>query len=174
MLVLFVCTGNICRSPTAERLAAAYASQTEIPNVQFASAGTRAVVGSPVHPQAAVVLNGLGGDASGFAARQLTPRIASGADLILTMSTAHRDTVLELVPHKLHRTFTLREASCLASENTARSIQELAEFRSFLAGSSLTDVTDPIGQDADIFKAVGAEISELLPPILRLCGSSFA
>jgi protein-tyrosine phosphatase len=71
------------------------------------------VVGYPVQPNAALVLEKLGGDASGFAARQLTSRIASDADLVLTMTRAHRDAVLELAPHRLHRTFTLREAARL-------------------------------------------------------------
>ena len=51
-----VCTGNICRSPTAERLAAAYAVQNGNPDITASSAGTRAVIGHPIHPDAAVVL----------------------------------------------------------------------------------------------------------------------
>ena len=78
---------------------------------------------------AALVLEKLGGDASDFAARQLTSRIASDADLILTMTRAHRDTVLELAPRQLHRTFTLSEAALLASECDAQSVADLAAFR---------------------------------------------
>ena len=100
MHILFVCTGNICRSPTGERLAAAYAAENGMPELWVSSAGTRAVIGHPVHRDAAVVLDALGGDTSGFAARQLTAKIASTADLIIAMTSAHRDIVLETAPDR--------------------------------------------------------------------------
>src|SRR3954468_20311151 len=68
--VLFVCTGNICRSPTAERLALAYSAGSNFENFTASSAGTRAVTGHPIEPVAACVLEKLGGDASDFAARR--------------------------------------------------------------------------------------------------------
>jgi protein-tyrosine phosphatase len=60
--ILFVCTGNICRSPSAERLATAAGASAS-------SAGTRAVIGHPMHPESARVLRDLGGDPDGFVAR---------------------------------------------------------------------------------------------------------
>ena len=116
----------------------------------------------------------LGGDASSFSARQLTPRIASEADLILTMTRAHRDAVLEFAPHRLHRTFTLSEAARLASECHAQTIAELGELRPQLALREQLDVLDPIGQSADSFAKVGSQIADLLPPILELCRRSAA
>lgn len=170
MHILFVCTGNICRSPTAERLTAAYGAQRQLPNFQASSAGTRAVIAHPIHQNAAVVLERLGGDASDFAARQLTSKIASNADLVLTMTRAHRDAVLELAPRQLHRTFTLREASLLVSECNARDIAELSALRPHLAAPAVSDISDPIGQNAEVFARVGSEIADLLAPILELCG----
>jgi protein-tyrosine phosphatase len=114
----------------------------------------------------------LGGDVSNFAARQLTPRIASDADLVLTMTRAHRDTVLELAPRQLHRTFTLSEAARLASDCNARNIADLAALRPHLATHELSDIPDPIGRAADFFTTVGSQIAELLPPILELCRRS--
>lgn len=172
--ILFVCTGNICRSPTAERLAAAYAAQSEIPDFTSSSAGTRAVIGHPVHREAAVVLEKLGGDASDFAARQLTSKIASTADLVVTMTRAHRDAVLELAPQKLHKTFTLSEVSRLASEFEAQTISDLAPLRPQLDKRGTPDIPDPIGQDAEVFSKIGAQIAELMPPIVELCRRSSA
>jgi protein-tyrosine phosphatase len=122
-----------------------------------------------MHPDAALVLEQLGGEASNFAARQLKSRIASDADLVLTMTRAHRDAVLELVPHRLHRTFTLSEAARLVSECNARNVADLAALRPQLAAHELSDIPDPIGQGAEYFSTIGSRIADLLPPILELC-----
>lgn len=169
MHVLFVCTGNICRSPTAERLATAHASAQDISDFVSSSAGTRALIGHPIHPDAEKVLESLGGNPIGFTARQLTPKVAGIADLILTMTQRHRDTVLELVPHKLHRTFTLAEASQLVTECGARTVAELANLRPQLASREVPDIADPIGQSAEVFEAVGEQIADLLLPVVELC-----
>lgn len=172
--ILFVCTGNICRSPTAERLATAYAGRLQMTRFRASSAGTRAVISHPVHDDAAIVLEKLGGDPTDFSARQLTPRIASDADLILTMTKAHRDSVLELVPRLLRRTFTLTEAARLSSNPDARTVADLAAHRPHVAAQELPDVTDPIGRSAEVFEMVGSQIADLLPPILELCRRSEA
>jgi protein-tyrosine phosphatase len=127
------------------------------------------LVAHPIHHDAAVVLEKLGGVASNFAARQLTSRIASDADLVLTMTAAHRDVVLELAPHQLRRTFTLSEAARLVSACDARNIADLATLRPHLAAHELPDIADPIGQGKESFATVGSQIAELLPPILELC-----
>ena len=100
------------------------------------------MIGHPIQHDAALVLEKLGGEVSNFAARQLTSRIASDADLVLTMTRAHRDTVLELAPRQLHRTFTLSEAARLASECNARNVADLAALRPHLAAHELSDVPD--------------------------------
>jgi len=169
MLVLFVCTGNICRSPTGERLAAAYAAEHRIPDFTASSAGTRAVIGHPIYPDAAFVLDNFGGNSSGFAARQLTAKIASTADLIIAMTGAHRDIVLETAPRQLQRTFTLTEASHLASMDDAETLSDLAGLRPRLGTTDKLDIPDPIGQSPEVFAAVGAQIAGLLPPIMELC-----
>ncbi|MCU1698734.1 MAG: protein-tyrosine-phosphatase [Mycobacterium sp.] len=130
------------------------------------------MIADPIHPDAALVLERLGGEVSNFAARQLTSRIASDADLVLAMTRAHRNTVLELAPHQLHRTFTLSEASRLASECNARNVTDLAALRPHLAAYELSDIADPIGQSAEVFAMVGSQIAVLLPPILELCRRS--
>jgi protein-tyrosine phosphatase len=171
--ILFICTGNICRSPTAERLATAYGLRFQIPDFKASSAGTRAVIAHPIHQDAALVLQNLGGEASNFAARQLTPRIASDADLVLTMTKAHRDNVLELAPHRFSRTFTLSEASRLACDREARTVADLAALR-HLAAHETVDIPDPIGRGAETFVVVGSQIADLLQPILDLCRRSTA
>ena len=163
MHVLFVCTGNICRSPTSERLAAAR-------GITASSAGTRAVIGHPMHPEAARVLVELGGDPSGFIARQLTARQLTEADLVLTMTREHRDAVLELAPRRLHQTFTLTEAAALITGFSPKDVAGLAGLRPHLRADQVLDVTDPIGQSPAVFEQVGSQIAALMAPVVEFCG----
>jgi len=167
--ILFVCTGNICRSPTAERLAVAFSTEDPIADFRASSAGTRAVIGHPVHAQSARVLTELGGDPADFAARQLTAKIAADADLVLALTKAHRDAVLELAPRQLHRTFTLTEAAQLTNLFDPDSVQDLGALRPQLRADQSPDVPDPIGQDPEVFDRVGAQIAHLLGPVMEFC-----
>ncbi|NLG54749.1 MAG: protein tyrosine phosphatase [Rhodococcus sp.] len=168
MHVLFVCTGNICRSPMAERLAVAYAEELGIADLTTSSAGTHAVVGADMEPTAAKVLAGFGGDSTGFSARLLTAEIAADADWVLTMSEQHREKVLSVAPGQFSKTFTLKEAVRLAQSSGARSIPALAEARRDHRNTGEPeDISDPMGKDEETFLAVGSEIAELLGTLLR-------
>ncbi|MCT7294528.1 protein tyrosine phosphatase, partial [Rhodococcus sp. PAE-6] len=72
------------------------------------SAGTRAMVGYGMEPTAALVLQQLGGDPDGFAARRITPPIAEDSDMIITRSERHRAKVIQLAPRRLRVTCGLR------------------------------------------------------------------
>jgi protein-tyrosine phosphatase len=149
----------------------ASAARSRLGELNVSSAGTHALTEHPIEPYAAQVLEKLGGDTSNFAARQLTRAIAADADLVLTMTKAHRDDVLKLAPQKLHRTFTLEEAARLVTEGNARNIADLAAFRPRFPTHESLDIPDPMGHDASFFATVGARIAELVPPILELCRS---
>src|SRR3954468_9407595 len=87
--VLLVCTGNICRSALTERLRRAYFDEAlgeRAANIRLASAGTRAVVGSAMHPDSALVLAGYGAEPGDFRAQQLNDGMPADADLILAMT----------------------------------------------------------------------------------------
>lgn len=167
--VLFVCTGNICRSPIAERLTSALAERYGIAGLEASSAGTRAVVSHPVHREADRVLKSLGGSGDNFAARQLSARIATQADLIVTMTRSHRDRVLEVTPRMLHRTFTLGELAVLVTKFNVSVIEDLARSRHALRETDVPDIADPVGKDAAFFDAVGTQIYDLLPSVISLC-----
>jgi len=121
--VLAVCTGNICRSPAVERLLAiglggAYRGAAVgglAPAIEVGSAGVGAVVGAPMTPPMAALVRGVGGDPSGFEARQLTEAHVREADLVLALTRRHRSAIVELVPSAVRRTFTLRELGRLAT-----------------------------------------------------------
>jgi len=93
----------------AERLLQAGLDQVVPGGFHVASAGTRAMVGEPMQPISADIVRTYGGNPDGFAARQLTPKILRGVDLVLTMTSGHRGEVLQLDASLLKRTFTIRE-----------------------------------------------------------------
>jgi protein-tyrosine-phosphatase len=173
--VLVVCTGNICRSPLAERLGRARLSEFRGDAVvRIHSAGTRAVVGSAMDPASAAVLRDLGGDPEGFVARQLTEQLVASADLTLTMTRDHRREVLARGPRALSRTFTLREAAGLLElvpeddgSDPRALVRRMAAARSLRASGGDDDVPDPIGRPAEVHASTGDIVAEALDPILR-------
>ncbi|HEY6934477.1 MAG TPA: adenylyl-sulfate kinase, partial [Marmoricola sp.] len=108
--VLFVCIGNVCRSPFGERLLAARLAGAD---VAVSSAGVAAMVGAPMSPEAAAELEQYGATADGFTARQLTPAMVRDADLVLTATRELRSRVLAETPSALRRTFTVLEFAAL-------------------------------------------------------------
>ena len=93
--VLFVCSGNICRSPFAEALARDLNARTD---VEFASAGTIAVSGNPASAPGIAVAAELGIDLAGHRASHLTTEVLAGSDLVYAMEEEHIASVLALDP----------------------------------------------------------------------------
>lgn len=96
MHILFVCTGNTCRSPIAEALLREALVSRGVDQVTVASAGTGAWDGAPASEGAYLVGLERGTDLSGHRAQLLTRDLVKSADLILTMSGHHRARVAEL------------------------------------------------------------------------------
>lgn len=181
--VLVVCTGNVCRSPLAERVGRAHVQSllADPAVLRLDSAGTRAVVGSAMDPASARVLKSLGGEPYGFRARQLTDRIAGSADITLTMTRDHRHDVLARAPRALLRTFTLVEAAGLLDflgpdvelpdgDPAARAralVKRMAKARALRPSSATDDVVDPIGQPDEVHAAVGEAITAAIRPVLE-------
>lgn len=111
--VLAVCTGNICRSPVVERLLAARLGPA---GVEVASAGTYAMVGRPMEPHMATLLDRAGGRSAGFAAQQLSPELVAGADVVMALTREHRSDVVALHPPAVRTTVTLRELARLGAD----------------------------------------------------------
>ena len=147
--MLFVCIGNVCRSPVGERLLA-----SRLPSDRFdiSSAGVGAMVGYAMSEYAAAELRTYGGDPTGFAARQLTPDLVEAADLVLTATRELRSQVLAEVPGALRRTFTILELAALLDQAEGATPQELVKWagahRSLVANVD-QDVPDPYRRGPD-------------------------
>lgn len=181
--ILTVCTGNICRSPVAERLLQAGLDQVLPGGFEVRSAGTRAMVGSPIQPLSADIIRTYGGTPDDFAARQLTQKILREADLVLTMSSSHRGEVLQLDASLLKRTFTIREFARMVTaleergdastsdSNYAKLWRELPARASSVrhlvlaAEASDNDVADPYKRGPEAYQRME---DELAPAILRI------
>lgn len=95
--LLFVCTGNTCRSPMAEVMArAALAGRLPGAGYEARSAGTFAADGAPAAEEARLVASEAGLDLSRHAARQLTPEMAADARLVACMTASHRSVAAEM------------------------------------------------------------------------------
>ena len=156
--VLFVCTGNICRSPLGERLLRARLHSSEF---EVTSAGVMALVGNAMDPEAAAQLHALGGDPTGFAARQITEKMIGHADLVLAATRAHRERILEERPGALRRTFTVLEFAELLRSARGTTPHELVSWSARHRSVSTltdTDIPDPYRRG----DAVHAEVAGLI------------
>ena len=179
MRLLFVCTGNLCRSPLAEQLLRSWVER-ELGGARDAlieSAGTAAASGS-MDRHAAQALRELGVEPDGAVARQLQIGGTADVDLVLTMTRKQRREVLLRDPRALRRVFTLIETSALLplidptgldllplTERTRELAARLDAARARRAGGPDDDIPDPIGQSLEVHRAVAAQIADALRPL---------
>lgn len=174
--VLFVSTGNVCRSPMAERMLGrrlAVALGTASIGFRCESAGIWGHEGAGMEPFATEVLAEQGARADGFVARELTGHQIAMADLVLGATGEHSDQVVALDPFAMRRTFTIGEFARLAravEQSTLPPRDPVARARVLVERAADLRVPDParVRQD-DIEDPYGAPLQSF-----RLCAAAIA
>lgn len=145
--IVFICTGNTCRSSMAEALAKKWLS-LKAPtrtDIEFMSAGIAAFPGSPASAQSIDVMRLTGIDLTGHRAKQISADLVAESDLILTMTKGHQHALSEMYPEAVGKIYTLGE----------------------FAYNREVNIPDPFGQPTEVYAECAGEIGKSLEKALQ-------
>lgn len=143
MNLLFICTGNTCRSCMAEAIAKNEAKKLNM-NINISSAGVHAFKGDSASKNAVIVMEEMGIDLSCHIARPVNKEILEESDVILTMTKSHKELLLSLFPSFYQKVFTIMEYAGLEG-----------------------DVVDPFGGDIKVYRNCAKQLKDLIDIILE-------
>ncbi|MCG8500169.1 MAG: low molecular weight protein arginine phosphatase [Firmicutes bacterium] len=147
--ILFICTGNTCRSSMAEGLFKKLLTEYGIDNIEASSAGTSVFFPSCASDHAIKIMRDQGIDLSTHQSKQVTKEMVEKANLIFTMTVNHRENVIRLCPQAADRVFTLKEFANEAENNNA------------------LDIGDPFGLPEEYYEECAREIYSFLEKMLE-------
>jgi tRNA threonylcarbamoyl adenosine modification protein (Sua5/YciO/YrdC/YwlC family) len=141
--VLFVCTGNTCRSPMAMGL---LRTLVDPGRVAVRSAGMNTVNGNPAAPNSIAIVRDHGGSIDDHRTQELTPELTRWADLILVMEFRHYEYVLQFAPDAVPKIFLLKE---------------------YKRNTRYNEIADPVGQDLEAYRRSALDMMPSLRFIAR-------
>ncbi|KRF19275.1 low molecular weight protein arginine phosphatase [Paenibacillus sp. Soil787] len=183
--ILFVCTGNTCRSPLAEGLLRIRVHQEGLA-AEVRSAGVSAVTGGPISRNSASLLQEAGFKEP-ISSLAIQESEVNWADLILTMTMGHKRTVIQRFPGAIEKTFTLKEyveddAHILqAIEEREQLVTELQLKQALSQAVSVEersriyklehaipdfDISDPFGGSLETYRQTAEEINGSLDKLI--------
>lgn len=136
--IVFVCTGNTCRSPMAEILLKTQLERLGWKGITVTSAGIAAKRGAPMNPKSMQVLTENGLIVGEFSSKKLTDRLLRDAYAIVCMTESQREYLMDA------RWSALKKKGEEAMENNVFSFAELAGY----------EILDPYGRDLDCYRYV--------------------
>jgi protein-tyrosine-phosphatase len=152
--VLFVCMGNICRSPMAEGLMVEWVIKGVGPDISVSSAGIFATPGNPPEPLAVQVAREAGVDISGHRARVVNNENLSWADIVLVMESGQRGFISMAFPQQ------------------SAKVGLLGNFNRSQGGGG--EIADPYGSSVEVYRACFEEIGEAIDGLIHLLSSCSA
>jgi protein-tyrosine phosphatase len=186
--VIFVCTGNICRSPMAEQMLIQKAEQSKLP-ITVVSAGVMAMTGDPMTPQSADAMTKRGFTPTKHISQDLTPKLLEEADLVLTATLDHRGEIARMLPKASKYSFTIDEFARLTSflradpefqeefkkkpketrdQYLKRAMHEAVLLRGMVPTNlDPKDVIDPYGESIEVYNQVAEHIDVMLEIIVE-------